>query len=191
MLGEFMNYLILVNRDNKLDKDYVPMDLVNSNSLYKDNILISRKVLEMFNKMKNDMKNIGYEIDIMSGYRDYYYQKVLYNNLVKEKGMNYAFKYIASPGASEHQTGLAIDICVYKNDKCYIEHELLEMEEIKYIQNNCYKYGFILRYPEYKEEITGYNYEGWHFRYVGNYASYIYFNSITLEEFFKRLVNKR
>ena len=176
-----MDYLLLVNRDNLLNKTYIPSDLVNSNSMYKKDIMINKKVLEMFNLMKLDAYKNGYEIDIMSGYRSYDYQERIYNKLIREKGFNYAFRHIAPPGASEHQTGLAIDICVYRGEKCYIEHDLNEFEEIKWLHNNAHKYGFILRYPDGCEEETGYDYEPWHFRYVGDVASYIFYNKCTLE----------
>ena len=183
ILGDTMDYLSLVNRDNLLDKTYIPSNLVDSNSIYKDNILIVKKVLDMFNLMKMEALKCGYDIDIMSGYRDYNYQEKICNKLIKDKGFNYAFRHIAPPGASEHQSGLAIDICIYREDKCYIEHEISDFEEIKWLHNNAHRFGFILRYPLGMEEITGYNYEPWHFRYVGNMASYIYFNKLTLEEF--------
>ena len=182
-----MNYLILVNKNNFLDKTYIPEDLVDSESKYKDNVMICKKVLEMFNLMKKDALDKGYLIDIMSGYRCYEYQDKIYNRLVAEKGLNYAFRYIAKAGASEHQTGLAIDICVYRDNKCYIEHEIVDFEEIKWVMENAYKYGFILRYPFGKEDITGYNHEPWHFRYVGNIAAKnIYMNKLTLEEYIKK-----
>lgn len=180
-----MDYEILVNKDNALDRTYVPSDLVDANSCYKDGILINKKVLEQFNLMKEDANSFGYNIDIMSGYRDYLYQEKIYNKLLLEKGFAYTFRSVAKPGCSEHQTGLAVDICVYKDNKCYIEHELEEMEETKWLIYNCYKYGFILRYPKYKEDITGYNYEPWHFRYVGDVAEHLYKNNLLLEEYKK------
>lgn len=190
ILGEFMNYLKLVNRDNLLDRTYISTNLVDTNSKYKDNILVCDKVYQQFMLMKMDALKNGYDIDIMSGYRSYDYQEKIYNRLVNEKGLNYAIRHIAPAGASEHQTGLAIDICVYKDDKCYIEHEISEFEEIKWLHKNAHKYGFILRYLNGKEDITGYNYEPWHFRYVGNKASYIYYNNLTLEEYLSYFITK-
>ena len=137
--------------------------------------------------MQLDALNNGYYIDIMSGYRDYYYQEKIYNKLVNELGLNYAYRHIAPAGASEHQTGLAIDICVYRDNHCYIEHEIENFDEITWLHTNAHRFGFILRYPPNMEEVTGYNYEPWHFRYVGNMASYIYYNSLTLEECLKSL----
>ncbi len=178
-----MDYLVLVNRDNLLSKTYIPNNLVNSLSIYRDNIMIDNKVKRMFSLMKLDALKHGYEIDIMSGYRSYKYQDNIYNRLIRDKGFNYAFRHIAPPGASEHQTGLAVDVCVYRNNKCYIEYEICNFDEIVWLHKNAHKYGFILRYPEGMEEVTGYNYEPWHFRYVGNIASYLYFNKLTLEEY--------
>lgn len=181
-----MDYLMLVNRDNVLDKTYIPEDLIDCKSQYKDGILVNKVVYEQFMKMKKDARKQNYNIDIMSGYRDYLYQDQIYNKLILEKGFNYAFRSIAPPGASEHQTGLAIDVCVHRGNNCYTEHDIENIEEIKWVQNNAHKYGFILRYPKDLESITGYNYEAWHFRYVGNIASYIYNNKLTLEEYLKK-----
>ena len=182
-IGDIVNYLMLVNKDNLVDRTYIPDDLVNSNSMYRDNILVNKKVLKMFNLMKKEASKLNYNIDIMSGYRDYYYQEKIYNKLVKEMGLNYAFRYIAMPGASEHQTGLAIDICIYRSDKAYVEKQLTDFEEIAWLEQNAHRFGFILRYPKDMEDVTGYNYEPWHFRYVGNKASYLYYNDLVLEEY--------
>lgn len=181
-----MNFLMLVNKDNALSKTYVPDNLVNADSKYRDNVLVADIVYKNFKKMATDMNNLGYDIDIMSGYREYIYQEKLYNKSLNDKGFAYTFRSVAKPGCSEHQTGLAIDICVYKNEKCYVEHEIEDMEEDTWLRNNAYKYGFILRYPKGKEDITGYNYEPWHYRYVGKIAEEIYFNNITLEEYLEK-----
>lgn len=178
-----MDYELLVNKTNSLDEDYIPNNLVDSLSKYKDNIMIEENTLKAFRKMQKDALEYGYSIDIMSAYRNYNYQESLYNNIVKEKGFNYALRSIAKPGCSEHQTGLAIDYCVYKDDLCYIECELEDMPESKWIHDNAHKYGFIIRYPKGKEEITGYMYEPWHIRYVGDLAIYLYNNDMTLEEY--------
>lgn len=181
-----MNYQILVNKNNPLNKTYIPNDLVDANSKYRNNIKVNKEALTSFNKMKYDMHLLGYDIDIMSGYRDYSYQEKIYNKSLYERGYTYTVRSIAKPGTSEHQTGLAIDICIYKNDKVYIEHEIINSEELQFLKNNAYKYGFILRYPEEKEDITGYNYEPWHYRYVGiDLATYLFKNNITLEEYYQ------
>jgi D-alanyl-D-alanine carboxypeptidase len=183
-----MNYLLLVNKTNSLSKDYIAYNLVDVSSKYKDGIKLDKMAYECFLKMQNDGLKRGYNIDIMSGYRDYIYQEKLYNKLLKEKGFAYTFRSIAKPGCSEHQTGLAIDICIYRDDKCYIEHEIEDMEEVNWLINNCYKYGFILRYPLGREDKTGYNYEPWHFRYVGDIAKYLYKNKILFDDYVKNIV---
>lgn len=178
-----MNYEMLVNKTNKLDKNYMPNNLVDTLSNYKDNILLEETTLNAFRELQKKALEFNYNIDIMSGYRTYNYQETIYNNLVKEKGFNYALRSIAKPGTSEHQTGLALDFCIYKDNLCYIEHELEDLPETKWIHENAHKYGFILRYPKDKEEITGYMYEPWHLRYVGNLAIYLYNSDKTLEEY--------
>ena len=179
-----MNYKVLVNKNHPIKEGYKVEELVSVASAYKDNIQLDKLTYDQFLKFKEDAKNNHIEIDIMSGYRTYNYQEKLFNNLVTKKGYNYAYKYIAPPGRSEHETGLALDFVIYKDNKCYIEHEVEDLEELKWIHQNAHKYGFILRYPPDKEEITNYNYEPWHLRYVGNLAIILYSQGITLEEYY-------
>lgn len=101
------------------------------------------------------------------------------------QGKAHADKYSAKPGMSEHQTGLAIDLSTPS-----IKNELVEKfdttKEGIWLRDNCYKYGFIIRYPKSKEDITGYAYEPWHVRYVGKeVAQEIYDKALTLEEYLK------
>lgn len=181
-----MDYNILVNKDNPLPRAHIPNNLVDAESKYKDNILIDKKVKEEFDKLKEEALKYNYHIDIESGYRDYDYQEKIYNKLLEEKGFAYTITRIAEPGKSEHQTGLAIDFCIYKEEKCYIEHDIKELEETKWIHKNAHKYGFIIRYPEGKEDVTKYSYEPWHLRYVGQLAEYLYNNNLTLEEYYEK-----
>lgn len=178
-----MDYLLLVNKTNNLHETYIPYDLVDVSSKYKDGITLDRKTYESFLRMQEDALKHGFYIDIMSGYRDYLYQEKIYEKLVYEKGFNYAISRIAKPGCSEHQTGFAVDVCVYRDNKCYIEEEISNFIEVKWLHQNCHRYGFILRYPFGKEDVTKYSYEPWHFRYVGDVATEIYNNDITLEEY--------
>lgn len=179
-----MDYNILVNKDNPLPRAHIPNNLVDASSQYKDNILIDKEVKESFDKLKEEALKQGYHIDIESGYRNYDYQEKIYNKLLEEKGFTYAVTRIAEPGKSEHQTGLALDFCVYRDEKSYIEHDIKDFEETKWVHKNAHKYGFILRYPEGKEDITKYSYEPWHLRYIGELANYLYTNNITLEEYY-------
>ena len=115
---------------------------------------------------------------VCSGFRSYTVQKNLYNSYVRRDGAKAADRYSARPGYSEHQTGLAFDIN-------YADYRFKNTAEAKWLAANAYKYGFILRYPEGKESITGYMYEPWHYRYVGvESAKKIFDSGLTLEEYF-------
>ena len=179
--------MVLVNKLNRLQSNYVPHDLEQISLNYATNNKFLRKeAKENFEKLSSDAKKIGYSIIAVSAYRDYDYQENLFNNYVKEKGENYALKCSAKAGHSEHQTGLSVDVMGSNND--YDEFE--KSKEFDWMKNNSYKYGFILRYPKGKEYITGFKYEPWHYRYVGkDVASIIYTEGITLEEYYKKYIN--
>lgn len=128
---------------------------------------------------------LGLPLIVDSGYRSYNYQQVVLNALIKEKGGE-AYKLVALPGTSEHQTGLAVDFAYYENG-IYNDDVKEDDEEAIWLKNNCWKYGFILRYPKGKEHITGYKFEPWHFRFVGpKLAKKIYEENITLEEYYQK-----
>ena len=128
--------------------------------------------------MDADATALGLNLYISSGYRSYYTQDKIYNNYVAKDGKQKADTYSARAGHSEHQTGLAFDLNSVSSSFGYTD-------EGKWIKDNCYLYGFIIRYPEGKESITGYMYEPWHLRYVGDVASNIYESNLCLEEYFK------
>ena len=133
-----------------------------------------------FGKMNADAKSLGLSLWIASGYRSYWTQNTLYNNYVASDGKEEADTYSARPGYSEHQTGLAFDL----NS---VEDSFANTDEGKWVKDNCYRYGLIIRYPKGKESITGYIYEPWHLRYVGvDLATKLYNDGdwITLEEYF-------
>lgn len=178
--------MVLVNKLNRLQSNYVPHDLEQISLNYATNNKFLRKeAKENFEKLSSDAKKIGYSIIAVSAYRDYDYQENLFNNYVKEKGENYALKCSAKAGHSEHQTGLSVDVMGSNND--YDQFE--KSKEFDWMKNNSYKYGFILRYPKGKEYITGFKYEPWHYRYVGkDIASIIYTEGIILEEYYKKYI---
>ena len=188
-----MKFDILVNKNNHLDKSYIPTDLVetdqNENNFHhfidaSKKPLIRLFVLKEFNKMRRDAHKDNIDFIIDSGYRSYEYQEKIWNTSLKKFGLDKTKKQVALPGTSEHQTGLAIDIAYYQ-DGLYSDDVKSSDKEVKWLQNNSYKYGFILRYPKDKEKITGYNYEPWHYRYVGkDIASICYKNNLTLEEYY-------
>ena len=178
---------ILVNKYYYLPNDYIPNNLVEVNNNYDiTGKLLVKEVLDNYNKMKEDLEKDNLKIRIVSAYRSYQYQLELYNKYKEKDGIELADTYSARPGYSEHQTGLCIDV---DNTKEYYEN-FENTQEFKWMQNNSYKYGFILRYPKDKEDITGYKYESWHYRYVGKkIAKYIHDNNICFEEYYMEFLN--
>lgn len=142
-----------------------------------------------FNKMQAAAKLDGINIYIASGFRSYQTQNRLYNNYVARDGKAKADTYSARPGHSEHQSGLAFDICSHDldgQDAC-INSNFNNTDQAKWLAQNAYKYGFILRYPKGKTNETGYKYESWHFRYVGTDLSTKLYNNgdwLTMENYF-------
>lgn len=173
-------YDVLVNKKNKLPDNYIPSDLNLISNQYSDSKQYLRNIAQInFEKMAQDIEKDGLKIIAVSTYRDSEYQDKLFNNYVKEKGLEYASMCSAKKGFSEHQTGLAVDIASSNLDYDNFD----KTEEFKWVKNHAHEYGFILRYPKDKINITGYKYEPWHFRYVGDIAPYIYVNDLTLEEY--------
>ena len=190
-------YLMLANKKNSIGK-YKPSDLTTINcptagnethSLDRDAaIALYAMMLEMTEAKINDAV-------VTSSYRSYEYQQGLYNDYVakhmangmtREEAEAYASTYSARPGESEHQTGLCLDFTTV--DKVGTSYELDESFEdtdaFRWLSKNAYKYGFILRYPKDKVDTTGYQYEPWHYRFVGRQAaSEIYFSGMCLEEY--------
>lgn len=180
---------VLVNKYNYLNKNYIPNDLEEINNEYS---IPGKKLVKeakiAFEDLAQNAKKEGFTIRAMSTYRTYSYQKGLYDNYVKNYSKEEADTYSARPGFSEHQTGLSVDC---DNSKDYFEN-FEKTKEFKWMKNNSYKYGFILRYPKGKEQITGYTYESWHYRYVGvDIATYIYKNDLTLEEYYVKFIDKK
>lgn len=132
-----------------------------------------------FELMRADAAKLGLNIWNQSNFRSYQYQEQLYNSYVEKDGQEKADTYSARPGYSEHQTGFVIDMNT-------ITDAFGKTKEGKWIKDNCHKYGFIVRYPQGKENITGYKYEPWHIRYLGvEMATAIYDSGLTLEEYLK------
>lgn len=182
--------LILVNKNNVLPQTHKP-EIVEYNSTRK----IEARVLSYLQAMISDAKLDGIELNVISSYRSPERQVELYNAKVeefidsgetREAAEVEAAKMVAPPGTSEHCTGLAVDIVSmdwYDSNKS-LTSSFNQTAEFKWLISNCAKYGFILRYPEGKENITMIDYEPWHFRFVGpDNARYIMENNLTLEEF--------
>lgn len=178
--------LLLVNRKYGLDENYKPEKLTIPNIKFNsesddEEKHVSKTIVKSLEKMFNDALSEGIVLIGNSGYRSYESQVETYNNRVRSEGRKMADAYVAKPGFSEHQTGLCIDIT---NESKYF---VKGTKEADWLNDNCYKYGFIIRYPEGKEDITGISYEPWHVRYVGiDVAKEIHNKNITLEEYLKK-----
>ncbi len=178
------DYLLLVNKYYYLNEDYVPSDLVNISNqyYYGENHQIRRIVYDAFIDMWNEAYNAGIYLIINSSYRTYQEQQSVYDSYKNTYGTTYADSIAARPGYSEHQTGLSIDIfsteyTTTSNFKGSPAHE--------WLVNNAYKYGFIQRYEENTEEVTGFAEEAWHWRYVGiEVATYLHEHDITFDEYY-------
>lgn len=179
----------IVNKKRHLPLDYEPSGLTTpdvplaTEDSPKENMLRGEAARAAENLFKQ-AKASGYNMILASGYRSSSLQAFYYNQYVSRDGQEAADKYSARPGTSEHQTGLAFDIA-RKDRKCYLDICFADLVEGKWVAQNAYKYGFILRYQKGKENITGYQYEPWHFRYVGvDLAKKIHDSGKTLEEYF-------
>jgi|GEM_PF-886774 len=164
--------ILLVNKDYHLDRNYVPNDLVDVTSRYKTNkkaLQLRKIILNDLDLMINDAKKENIDLIIISAYRSYETQERVYNYWVKNLGEEKAKMVSAIPGASQHQLGTAIDF----NS---LDVSFADTKEGRWLLDNAYKYGFILSYPFGMDEITGYSYEPWHYRYIGREASYLVYN---------------
>lgn len=175
--------LVLVNKFHKLDENYEPEDLV----IIEGNQYAKKVTALAYQKMKTDAAKVGLDLAINSAYRSYETQNIIYNRYKSQNGLAWADSYSARPGYSEHQTGLALDITSNSSNFDTFENT----KEFTWLQDNAHKYGFFLRYGKNKEYITGYNYESWHYRYVGvDVATKIYNENITYEEYYEYYINK-
>ena len=185
-----IDYLILVNKKYKLPDDYESkVDLINATN-YSPNprtFEIERKAFEYYTQLRNKLleeNNIQIELD--SVYRSVKRQQEIWDEFIEKYGEEYTISHVAVPGHSEHHTGLAIDICLVVNGTVIDDNdEMIAQREIfAKIHEKLADYGFILRYPEGKKYITGYDYEPWHLRFVlVDNAKAIKNQDVTLEEF--------
>ena len=181
--------LMITNKFYYLDSSYNSDNMVKVSSTYSygTNQKLTSDTFNAFLEMWKAAKKDDLSLIINSSYRSYEEQEEIYNEYKALKGEEYADSIAAKPGFSEHQTGMAIDIQTYGSTGKTFE----EFDEFKWLQENAYKYGFILRYPKDKEYLTGYSYESWHYRYVGyDVAKYIHDNDITFDEYYAYFIEK-
>ena len=186
--------MLIVNKMNQLDNDFYPKYLILQHVLYAENGQSYKYYVTI--DVKGPLEDMFYDaldekivLSLVSGYRSFKRQKEIYENSIINNGIKHTEKYIAKPGFSEHQTGLAVDISspsIYSK----LINQFGDTKEGKWLKKNCHKYGFILRYPKGKEKITGYSFEPWHLRYVGiNIAAEINKMDTTLEEWMENSKN--
>lgn len=180
--------LILINKFYKLNKDTTFADLKNIPLTYAYSGNKLREIaLTKYTEMASVAKDAGLSLIITASYRSYSGQEKLYNNSVNYGGDNYADKVSARPGHSDHQSGLSVDITKYNT----LLAEFETTNEFTWLQENAYKYGFILRYPKDKKYLTGFDYEPWHYRYVGiKAAKTIHDENITFDEYYAYYIEK-
>ncbi len=194
-----MDYSILINKENPIDENYKVDHLVSVGKMYSGDedcytdkdIMLEEVTANALKEMLDDANKIDPNITVIpdSGYRSYQYQIGILNYYIQKEGEEKARQRVAMPGTSEHHSGLAVDIAIFDNGK-FLDDVTGNEEPIKFIHENCYKYGFILRYPEDKVDITGIMSEPWHFRYVGKeIAEEIALNNLTLEEWHEKRLN--
>ncbi len=175
--------LILVNKYYQLKNDYTPenLTLVSNWYCYGKN-QITKEAYDSFLNMYQKAEEQNIKLIINSSYRDYQSQEATYNNLKNSYGLKRADNQAARPGHSEHETGLAIDIFSPGNTTTT---NFKDSEAYQWLKEHAHEYGFIERYPEGKEYLTGYNFESWHWRYVGiDIANKIQEEQITFDEYY-------
>ncbi|MFA9556574.1 M15 family metallopeptidase [Evansella sp. AB-rgal1] len=181
------SFLLIVNKERKLPDGFIPPDLTVPNVRFSfsgndEKRYLRKEAAEALEFLFSAAEKDGVHLYAVSGYRSFNRQTTLFNHYVSTMGRSEAERVSARPGTSEHQTGLAMDVSS-KAMNFRLDQSFGNTIEGKWLKDNAYKHGYIIRYPQGKEPITGYTYEPWHLRYVGiTAASYIQQFDLTLEE---------
>ena len=189
---ERKDYLVLVNKQNKLPDNWEEIaEFVEVKNSFGKYLKIEKETLEKFNELRSDLLSEWVDIELDSAYRSFSIQNEFFEKFKEEYGIDYATKYAAPAGYSEHHTWLALDICLKKENWEIISenHEMIvELWVFDKVHKKLADYGFILRYLDWKENITWYSYEPRHLRYVWdvNVAEEIMENWLTLEEYLEQ-----
>ena len=181
--------MILVNKQNSLPSNYVPSDLTRPDVAYAQGVPESRKQMradaahaleDMFAAAQED----GIEFLGISGYRSYWTQREIYQRRLKETSEEYVSLYIAQAGQSEHQTGLAMDLGI--EGYTDLSERFANTDAYRWLQAHAHEYGFIIRYPRNGTKETGYAFEPWHVRYLGDQATDVWQSGLTLEAWYRQ-----
>lgn len=169
-MGKETNYQILINSENKIPEGFIDtVELMEVENPEGSRFRVEKKTYAAFLKLQADIReNDGLEIALLNSYRTLEAQQKAFDNYFYKFGLAYAEKYAARPGCSEHHTGFAIDVSFWQDGKLtHSAQELLKLDDLfRVVHRKLAKYGFLLRYPRGKEEITKINYEPWHYRYI-------------------------
>lgn len=177
----------LVNKDRGISTHYIPPDLVTPDLPIRPNATSDEKhiraiIVDPLTQLFTEAGKEGHSLMIGSAYRSAATQTDLFNSYVASAGYDEANMYSAHPGHSEHQTGMAVDIST-TSQQCYLDECFIGTADGQWLADNAYKFGFTLRYPKGKESITQYNFEPWHYRYVGvDLATALHQSGLTLDE---------
>ena len=188
-------YLLLVNKQTPLGASYIPTGLVSVKDARRD-ITLQRTAARALEAMFIEMRAAGFmDVFVTSAYRSYDYQSGLFNtyiademkknpSLSRTEAEAAVLRYSAKPGTSEHQSGLCVDLMT--DGMRELDESFASYPVFNWLRENAWKFGFILRYPKDKTDITGYDYEPWHYRFVGREHAYaIYREGLCLEEYLK------
>jgi D-alanyl-D-alanine carboxypeptidase len=176
----YVDGVLIANKTYSLPSTFIPTNPEVPVTEARSTTSLDKDLMTAWRKLQSAASASGLNIYISSGYRSYQYQVQVYNNYVAKDGKAQADTYSSRPGNSEHQTGLCFDL----NS---IDDSFANTAEGKWVNDNCYKYGFCIRFPKGKDAYTGYQYESWHLRYVGvELATKLYNNGdwLSLEEYF-------
>ena len=192
LVSSAQKYLTLVNRENPI-KYYQNYEIVSYESKYpecENDSDLEKNTATAWKKLQSFLKENGYNVEVESAYRTKTIQEEIYRKIEKEEGTDYAKAYVAKPGYSEHELGLAIDVCLQKEEEWLYGFDERLNDFYIFLKEHSADFGFILRYPKEKENITKYNYEPWHIRYVGSVdiAKEIMNQNLTLEEYLQRKI---
>ena len=186
----------IINKKHRLDASYIPDDMVviDMPATIAD-MTIKREVNDALNDLYAAASEDGIDLYVNSGYIGYYHQKELFDQYVNTAGYDYALLIQPRPGYSEHQSGYAVDF-ISRQDGHYTRYndsrrsdcqasQCEQNDAAVWLNQHAHEYGFIQRYPEGKTDITGYDSQWWHYRYVGSeLATYLYEHGLTMEEAF-------
>ena len=182
-----MRKLILVNRDNPVPPGYQNSIELAEIAVEEDfSVPLEKEAAEKYLQLQQHLSSLGIHVEALSGYRFQETQERIWNESVAAHGETYARRYVAKPGYSEHETGLALDFTLYDAWDDEVADD--DVEAYGKVFPHLHRFGFILRYPAGKENVTGYPFEPWHIRYVGAEAAReIYENGWALEEYVSRV----